>query len=504
MLPRAYSHYSGTHAQYDFGFAGNGGNVRSGTTTPTLPSRPHPKPRFNFKFPCWGQRRRNSRDQRKNKKKRRWLCCILLALIVIIILIIVLILTLGRGGAKDDPPTQSAPEASPRPTSDGPTQGSQWLTISGFPPIPTGVSTIARPDPITQKTGCVKPSTMWSCALPKEEHDSISPNDPNQPNFKVEILFQNATARDLGTGSFAPSPPAPNLEDLAFIGNTTDQNVEPFEGEETPFFITLLSPRKETPSRVVRRQEDEEPTSTSNDFNIVTLIPPPSVVVGGVAAPAELLPLPESQPLRLYNRGEPEEHYGFYTYFDRSIFMKNINIRNDTENDFAAIPADQDGGSTIEGAQVRCTWAQTRFLVQIWTNSGDTMPLLGAPSDSSSTPKPTSTFVPSSADAPTANDFDQPGSFPYPVTITLDRHGGDLRSKMLYCYGMDNRSKIIRDLRKFYIETRDFGGELVNPAGGPFSFGDEIPVAIEDGGPGGIDGGNGGCSCQWANWRKSL
>jgi hypothetical protein len=68
---------------------------------------------------------------------------------------------------------------------------------------------------------------------------------------------------------------------------------------------------------------------------------------------------------------------------------------------------------------------------------------------------------------------------------------------MVYCYGMDDRERIISSEKKFQMEFRDFGGQLVNPALGPFT---NVNVSLADGGPGGIDGGTGGCDCQWVNW----
>ena len=89
------------------------------------------------------------------------------------------------------------------------------------------------------------------------------------------------------------------------------------------------------------------------------------------------------------------------------------------------------------------------------------------------------------------------GVFPYPVTITLDRHGGSIEDKMVYCYGVDDEGEIIATERKFQLENREFEGRLVNPAQGPFG---NVTVDVDDGGPGGIDGGSGGCACEYANW----
>ena len=214
------------------------------------------------------------------------------------------------------------------------------------------------------------------------------------------------------------------------------------------------------------------------------------------------MPLPVSQPLRIYNRGQPTEHYGFYTYFDRSIFLKSKALVNSSSTNSESVVDDENGGSEKSGAIVRCTWAQTRFLVQIWTNQGNSSPLLSSPNATQSTTTAQSSSTAGNSSNPTkssANDFNRPGSFPYPVTVTLDRHGGDITKKMIYCYGMDDNDHLVATEKKLQLETRDFGGTLVNPALGPFGH---VNVTTAEGGPGGIDGGTGGCACQWKNFQS--
>ena len=446
------------------------------------------------------------------KKRKKWLLIgIAIALIIMIVLILVLAMTLTRKG--DEMPVQS-----------------QWLNITGFPPMPTGVSTIIDPDAAYEQSGCVSPTTMWSCALPKEEQASIAPNAPDQPNFRVEIRFQNGTNVSSGTNSslhrrsneyapnavsasnlirrkilqvrdsfsnalFTPSPAPPSLEEQTFLGKTTDNNTAPFDGEITPFFMSFESTEKL--SRLVKRANGLTNSTNSTDPlpDLGSAIPPPDNNPDGTAAPANLLPFPSSQPLRLFNRGAPTEHYGFYTYFDRSIFLASTAILNSTTEAVGNVPGDENGGAEETAATVRCTWAQTRFLVQIWTNQGQMASLLTSSNSTTanSTGKPPSNLTESSA-----NDFSRPGSFPYPVSITLDRHGGDIKTKEIFCYGVDNRQRIIPSQKKLQLEDRSFQGNLVNPALGPFG---QVNVSTSEGGPGGIDGGTGGCGCVWRNWH---
>lgn len=430
--------------------------------------------------------------KRKTKKKRRrcccWLCIIILLLLLLAVAIAVPVVV-----------TRKHHSSSP----------SIWVNLTDFPPMPTGALTIAQPNMVYNVTGCVNPSAMWSCAVPKEQQAAIAPNAPDQPDFLFTIYYVNQNSTSSSTPDFQPSPGPPALDEQTFLGNTTDNNTQPFAGVDTPFYISFNPPTTaSSPSKLrkAKRQGGSNgintsqtslggslPTSSASSAasstintipNLATAIPLPSTNPDGTALPANLLPFPLYQPIRLYNRGLPTEHYGFYTYFSRAIFMKSITIENSTEQAEGDIPADANGGSTFEGANARCTWSDTRFLVQIWTRMNATL-----------LPKATATS--SAAAGGTITSFVRPGTMPYPVTVTLDRHGGGLTTKMLYCYGLDSRGDVVVNEKVFQPEDRGFGGTLVNPAEGPFT---SVNVSTADGGPGGIDGGTGGCACRWQNF----
>ncbi|KAI4248997.1 MAG: hypothetical protein LQ352_005771, partial [Teloschistes flavicans] len=449
------------------------------------------------------------KSNKPRTRNQKWLLIgITFALTAMILLILLLALFLTRKGDHMD-------------------VQSQWLNLTGFPPIPTGISTIVQPDPVQEASGCIHPATLWSCAVPKEQQAAIAPNAPDQPNFRIEIRFQNGSiAQGAGTNStglqsrsrrrlgnaaaarravknhllrtrdftgnlFSPSPSPPSREDQIFLGNTTDNNQQPFDGVATPFFISFLSTEKLPSLRKNKRDSDPSDTnSTANGTdpfpNLGSVIPPPSTNADGTASPALLSPYLSAQPLRLYDRDMESEHYGFYTYFDRSIFLKSTALLNFTGASPSEIPDDEDGGANESAATVRCTWAQTRFLVQMWTRKGNTARLLQN-SNSSTNSSPDS--HPKNLTLSSANNFTRPGSFPYPVSITLDRHGGDIKKKLIYCYGLDQQEHIISDEKQIQLEDRAFGGSLVNPAQGPFG---QVKVSGDDGGPGGIDGGHGG------------
>lgn len=400
--------------------------------------------------------------------------------------------------------------------------------------MPTGISTIIRPDAAVQQSQCVKPATAWSCALPPENQFEVAPNDPDQPNFRFEIRFRNGTVDSNltipidGSGSrsrskrasdpftnalFDPSPAPPPRAEQVFLGNTTDNITEPFNGEDTPFYISFLpafpidpsdiklnasGSLDNTSSRLTARQQ-------STDDGLADLVPPPSIDDSGLAAAGNLLPnspFPTSQPIRFYNRGLPDEHFGFYMYYDRSIFLTtevNTNANLSAENSTIVTPnsadssagnsSDSDGGSSRSDARSRCTFSQTRFLVQIFTNPAFDGKLTG--------PVPE---VGSKEAGNSATNYTPPGSFPYPTTITIDRHGGNVNKKAAYCYGVDAQQKITTDVKSFLLEFRSEGGSIVNPAPSIFLSGEDGAGDEFSQEAGGIDGGTGGCKCAWQNW----
>ena len=488
--------------------------------SPNKPARPFPPTRFSSYDALSEKKEKKSKlkglltrksgkhgDQKSKKsKRRRWccaICCVLIFLLIILGIVLGVVLGRNRNSSLSD---------------------QVWFNITNYPPVPGGVLTVARPNLRTSVSGCVNPQAMWSCAVPKEQQEDIKPNEPTQPNFVFDIRLDNTSipsSKLRRSGSVAPrvwqsltllrrdspvlqaSPKPPTLDEYKFLGNTTDNINEPFEGEETPFYISFKPPSQTDFKKVKRHELEFDSThgtavsaaattttvvsSATTSVIVVpdlqTTFPKPQINSDGTAQAANLLPFPSFQPLRLFNRGTPDEHYGFYTYFERSIFLRSVTFQNSSEQLSGDIPADANGGSTQDAAISRCTWTDTRFKVQIFTNKGKSAEVL-TPLDGETRPEPGSvTFV-------------RPGSFPYPITITLDRHGGGATTKMLFCYGMDDRGVIDINARKIQPEDRAFGGSIVNPSQ---AFVDS-PVTVPQGGPGGIDGGSGGCMCEWVNW----
>lgn len=449
------------------------------------------------------KKKRAKTEENSKAKKRKWSLIVAIPLLLVVIACILLATLLTRHG--DGTPTQS-----------------QWLNLTGYPPIPTGISTIAMPDAVQEQSQCVAPATMWSCALPKENQAEMAPNGPDQPNFRFEITFKNGTVpanmtipvKDLRKRSdnlvrrandpftndlFNPNPAPPSRADEIFMGNTTDNITEPFQGEDTPFFMTFIPVFPLDPFNSTQSSFTGSKQLARRDSNNSNIIPAPDVLDDGSAAPANLLPTspyPTSQPIKLYNRGQQDEHFGFYIYYDKAIFLRSTTPLNTSEfsNNNGVDPADQNGGCTREQSRLRCTLSQTRFLVRMWTNPAFDGALLSPIMSNNS-----------GAGNNSATDFNRPGSFPYPTTISLDRHGGNINKKAVYCYGVDDLQVIQNDVKGIVPELRGVDGHLINPAPPLVEEGSGSGNATtdEDFDPdaGGIDGGTGGCGCVWQNWN---
>ena len=373
-----------------------------------------------------------------------------------------------------------------------------FVNYPGFPPMPTGVLTVVGPENSRSDDQCTQPSSLWSCELPKELHDSVAPYKPNQPTVVMQIQFDDTSRKswDVSNGDppvpkpkleddkdkrnedisklrrsstlgrrlrkrlaqgISPDPAPPSFEEMYFLGNTTDGIVSDDKaGEPTPFYISLLQSTDDSagPNRIQKRLGVD--------------VPDPELDKDGTGAPARLLPEAKQQPVRLYDRGLPSEHYGFYTYFPRTIYLRSVSA-----NDTNAVRADQDGGAPKDEAKFIVTWSETRFLVKLWTNSEDSK-LLSKNKEGGIEDK---------------EEMTRPGTMPYPVTMQLDTHGGTSGSKFVWQREVKD-GKINAKDHKFLVNDIGAGGEVVNPRSNKnLSFG-------------GVDGGVGGCGCEWVNFAE--
>ncbi|KAI0482433.1 hypothetical protein GGR56DRAFT_619923 [Xylariaceae sp. FL0804] len=445
------------------------------------------------------------RSGREGRKQRRICLGVLAGVISMIILAVVLAVTLTQKSHTVSGHSTTPAEAEQGPTATPTPEPSFWLNLTGFPPMPTGVLTVAGADNSVAVSGCLDnktaPTTAWSCAMPKQEPGDKLIYAPNQPIFIFQIQYDNSSQelwklsgadgdsqnqrRDFLTDTgFKPDPQPPSIAEMEFLGNTTDHIVEdPKQGEPTPFFISLLEDVDGTvgPNMVTRRQNNAISGSGGDgtgSFNLSSILPAPKLNPDGTGAGAVSWPQPTQQPVRLFDRGRPTEHYGFYVHFDKSIYLKNGT---------AADAADADGGVPIQNATSIVTFAQSRFLVQVWTGMGASTRLLGR------TGGPVPDAEEANNNGTSANMLAQPGTMPWPVTVTVDQHGGDASAKIDYAYGVVTPDLTIDrgDARLIDVDT-GFGGTLVN------GLHDSPDMSL-----GGIDGGTGGCRCEWVNFKSS-
>ncbi|KAK2592886.1 hypothetical protein QQS21_009418 [Conoideocrella luteorostrata] len=425
------------------------------------------------------------RTGREGRKRRRVWMAIWGGIIALILLIILLAVLLTRHHNPAEVP-------------------SIWVNLTDFPPMPTGVLTVVGPDNTAAKSGCTEPSALWSCSLPKDQHASVAPYKPNQPTLIMQIQWDNdtrrswnvpggdpppsATRRALGAATyalsalkraqstitqFAPNPSPPKFKEMWFLGQTTDDiKSDQKAGEPTPFYISLLRSVNDTvptPRGLARRESSPD---IGND-TFKNLVPPPDVEADGTSVPAVMMPNPVQQPIRLFDRGLPTEHYGFYTYFKRTIFLKSVTIENQTQD---TTPLDKDGGCRKTEASHLVTWGETRLHVQIWTRVLE---------------RNTSSLLKSEAGngiSSGAGQLIRPGTMPYPVTVTQDTHGGDPDKKLVWDRPINDRLQVQKDTAQALINNIGIGGTWINRRnGGDAKFG-------------GFDGGTGGCKCEWVNW----
>lgn len=490
---------------------------------------------------CYG------RSGREGRKRRRVWLGLCLAFLLLIIVGVVLGVVLSRELANDSHASSSGgsggeADGSGSGSSSGTSASSVWLNLTDFPPIPTGLATIVGADNSEEVTGCVSPATLWSCSLPPEQQAANEPQEANQPMFIFQIQYDNNTRQlwDIPNGDaptpdtttaaaatsssskasstsaskttstvtvaattatttstaeassssdddeggdlsrrdddttlydtgIAPNPSPPSYDEMWFLGNWTDGIVSDEKaGEPTPFYISFFTSLNGSagPNRLTKRGDIG--SGSDNGENVTDTLPSPILNADGTGAAAQLRPFPYQQPLRLYDRGLATEHYGFYSYFNKTIYVDSVD--NTTTS-----TSSEDGGVLETSAAWYATWTQTRFIVKIWTKKTASGARLIGTSGSAASSNGTA-----------------PGSFPYPVTVGEDTHGGDLSLKTTFAYGVEADQHVNTSEAVSFTNNIGYGSAVVNPRlpDGDLSWG-------------GVDGGTGGCRCEWVNWVEA-
>lgn len=421
------------------------------------------------------------RTGREGRKKRRVILSVVAGAVALVALVVVLAVVLTRPQTPQELP-------------------SIWVNLTSFPPMPTGVLSIVGPDNTLARDGCTEPSTLWSCSLPKDDHESVAPYRANQPTILMQIQWDNGTReswnkpngekpftgerraigsaahaagtiRNRDTNQFSPKPDPPPFKEMWFLGNATDGiKSEEKGGEPAPFYISIIKSINDTAETPIL---DKRQTTIGKDNPLEDHIPLPDLLEDGTPALARMLPNVVHQPVRLYDRGLPTEHYGFYTYFQRTIYLRSVSKNNDADK--GEVPQDENGGCRKSEANFLATWSETRMLVQIWTQTLD--------SNSSKLFNPDN-----HGGINGTTELIRPGTMPYPVTVTLDTHGGTPKDKLLWHWPLNERQELDQQSPKLMANDMSKGGTYINPR------------SSGNGSLGGFDGGTGGCKCEWKNW----
>lgn len=333
--------------------------------------------------------------------------------------------------------------------------------------------------------------------------------------FRGSIVQRRVNSNEGDSQLFHPSPSPPSFQEMWFLGNTTDGVISDNKaGEPTPFYITILSSLSESAgvNALSKRQTaglpslgditdeldkqknetltdedangDESGLETGVKVNLTGLLPPPSLNANGTGAKAVSMPTPAQQPVRLYDRGLPSEHYGFYAYFDKTIYLRST---KPASNDSDIVTEDLDGGSVESQARKLVTFSETRFFVRIWTQQSNATRLVNTENlPENGVPQADGRIVLSENSTSLA-----PGTFPYPVTFGLDTHGGNRTRKTAWLYNVNEGEMTINPADPLLILNNiGVAGSWINPR------------ASGDPALGGFDGGTGGCRCLWQNFDR--
>lgn len=374
----------------------------------------------------------------------------------------------------------------------------QWNQPPGSPPVPSRSTT---PPPAS-----VPGQGPWASATPGPSY-SIERRDSRSAILSSlrRLLRRSGTHTPFNDGvtydvGFTPNPQPPDYQEYWFLSNTSDGVVSDRKaGEATPFYISMLSDVKSPvgPNQLGRRGSRQRgivtttghvgrafilPGNNQTATNLSTIVPPPEVKADGTGAPARLVPLPTQQPLRLFDRGLPTEHYGFFTYFNKTVYVHSVQAG-------AAEPA---GGAPMGQAQYVATFGQARYKVQIWTRLGggggggaQQFEFVGAAQNGNA------------SGVPWAGGYvTQPGTFPFPITVTVDLHGGG-PPKFAYWRPMQGGAGTGRpDGATAGLLAVNMTARAGDVAVNPSSY-----VAAQNNPTfGGYNGGLGGCECRWQNF----
>lgn len=312
------------------------------------------------------KRRHESRQRRngmrggscgeKQTKKRRRRCLLVIGLVVIALVAIITGVTVGvakkkAGVRRAERSSLSSPEA------EAETEAADW---GGLPPIPLG-TVLVRPFVAAELlTTCAAPPQLWSCSLPPDTKFPATTainSGARVPEFRFTIK-RRRPSQGGPESAWMPVPASvPNATDYASVASV-DGVAD--AGQDTELYISLATVAS-----------DSGGSGGGGSTGAEAALRESPQATGGVMVRPESHMLPSAlmnQPLRLFNRGRDNEHYGFHVYFDKTVQFAN-NTSGDNGSSGPRGARDTGGVSAAE-SQYRIRWVNTRFRVAIFTSKG--------------------------------------------------------------------------------------------------------------------------------------
>jgi hypothetical protein len=244
---------------------------------------------------------------------RKWICYLLLILIALIIIIAGAIV----GSKKQEGDIVAEPDTLGKVT-------------GASPALPIGTVVVQPFRQAQVLTACTATPKIWSCTPPPGASLTTiaAENDGAKvPEFKF-VFKDKRAAQGQPMSAWTPFPDAALVKDYQNSAAVDKVIVDPKEGEETDFLISLAGTTKDAASGNGGMVQDD-----------------------AAVIPAMM----RNQPLRLFNRGQDTEHWGFQVYFDKTAYFtgENTTIKEAKKEDATTMVA----------------WKGTRFSVKIYTKT---------------------------------------------------------------------------------------------------------------------------------------
>lgn len=203
-----------------------------------------------------------------------------------------------------------------------------------FPELPLGQIYVMPYEKPQTVSDCAEKEHYWSCILPADTKypTTRATSDPDTVVPEFSFFITSPTSQDQYDLTRDPDGETASDNDYKALASIDDVRSQPLEGEASNYLISQapLSTGSET------RTSIDDTLRTASETVPNTMI---------------------NQPLRFFNRGLADEHYGAHIYFDKTIHLS-------TSLD---VELDDNGGSTASKAKHKIVFEQTRFKIKIYT-----------------------------------------------------------------------------------------------------------------------------------------